>query len=445
MAKDYTNDESIANYGSGKTNFIVFCRNEHHKNELLTILIVSNNVEISAINSDYLIATRSHLVKEEYTIQIEQLLYGSSGNIQNTVTNHLRNKAQFVLIFGAKKLLLENRIYDELRNLYPNAYFIGGTTSGEIHKNIAVEDTLSATAVYMEKSEIRFASVVIESENYFEAAANLATKFAGKNLKHVFIISEGININGSRLVEGLTKQLPPGVTLSGGLSGDGKRFEETFVIANNYPKKNCIAAIAFYGENIKFGCSSMGGWSPFGIERLITKSKSNILYEFDGKPALDLYKEYLGEYAEELPAAGLYFPLMVHAKDYSRTFVRTIQGIDELQKALIFSGDIPVGHYAKLMKTNYDSLIAGSRQAAQTSLESLGINSANLAILVSGVGRKLVLNQMVSEEIDAVRYILGKETIFTGFYSYGEISPLNREASCELHNQTMTITLIAEV
>ena len=382
---------------------------------------------------------------EEYIMQIEQVLYDSSGIRHNTFTNDLKNKAQFVLVFGTKELLLEKRIYDELRDLYPSAYFIGGTTSGEIYKNIAVENTLSATAVYMEKSEIRFACAAIENDNCFEAAAELATKFEDKDLKHVFIISEGINVNGSEIVEGLTKHLPTDVTLSGGLTGDGNHFKETFVIANDYPKKNCIAAIAFYGENLKFGYGSMGGWSPFGIERVITKSKNNILYELDGKPALDLYKKYLGEFSEGLPATGLHFPLTVRSKDYSHTFVRTILGIDEQQNSLIFAGDVPEGHYARLMRANCDDLIDGSLQAAQISLDSIGGKSVNLAILVSCVGRKLVLNQMVSEEIDAARRILGNETIFTGFYSYGEISPLNRETICELHNQTMTITLVAEV
>jgi len=377
-------------------------------------------------------------------MQIEQLLYNNEGIRQNTAAIHLKDKAQFVLLFGEKNLLANNRIFDELRSFYPNAYFLGGTTSGEIYNNIATENTLSATAVYMEKTEVRFASIAIENGNYFEAAANLVAKFSIHNLKHIFIISEGININGSKLVEGLINMLPTGVTLSGGLAGDGNFYKETFVIANDYPKQNYIVAIGFYGENVNFGYASIGGWSPFGIDRVITKSKDNILYELDEKPALDLYKEYLGEYAEGLPAAGLYFPLMVRSKDHHRTFVRTIQRIDELKKALIFSGDVPEGYYAKLMKANFDSLIDGSRQAAQISLTSLGIHSANLAILVSCVGRKLVLNQMTSDEIVAARSVLGNETTFTGFYSYGEISSPNKDTICELHNQTMTITLIGE-
>jgi len=378
-------------------------------------------------------------------MQIEQLLYDSAGNRHPQGSPALGNKAQFVLIFGAKNLLLDNLIYDELRTLYPKAYLIGGTTAGEIYNNTATENTVSATAVYMEKAKVRFASITIENDKYFESAADLVAKFPIDDLKHVFIISEGININGSKLVEGFIKTLPAGVTLSGGLAGDGNLYKETFIIANDSPKQNRLVAIGFYGENAHFGYASIGGWSPFGIERVITKSKNNVLYELDGKPALDLYKEYLGEYAEGLPAAGLYFPLMVRSKDYHRTFVRTIQRVDEHKKTLIFSGDVPEGYYSKLMRANLDNLIDGSRQAAEISLSSLSANKASLAVLVSCVGRKLVLNQIVSEEIEAARNILGTDTIFTGFYSYGEISSPDKDTVCELHNQTMTITLIAEV
>jgi len=377
-------------------------------------------------------------------MQIEQILYDKTGNKTQNIANNLKDKAQFVLVFGSKNLLLEDQFYDELKALYPNAYLIGGTTAGEIYNTIATENTVSATAVYMEKTEVKFFTVDIDENKYAEAAAELVSKFPIEGLRHVFILSEGININGSKLVDGLIHSLPENVTLSGGLAGDGILYKETFIIANSYPKKNCLVAIGFYGDQVRFGYASIGGWAPFGIERIITKSKDNILYELDGKPALALYKEYLGEYATELPASGLYFPLMVRSADSRRTFIRTIQRVDETRNALVFSGDVPEGYYSKLMRSNFDKLIDGSKQAAKKSLTTLGREHAQLAILVSCVGRKLVLDQLTSEEIDAARSVLKEDTPFTGFYSYGEISSPDKNAICELHNQTMTITLIAE-
>ena len=381
---------------------------------------------------------------EVYTMQIEQILYDIFGNKTHTVENNLKDKAQFVLVFGSKNLLLKHQICDELKILYPKAYLIGGTTAGEIYNTIATENTISATAIYMENTDVEFSSVMIDADKYSEAASDLVSKLSTEGLRHVFILSEGININGSKLVDGLIHSLPENVTLSGGLAGDGTLYKETFIIANDYPKKNCLVAIGFYGNQVRFGYASIGGWAPFGIERIITKSKDNVLYELDDKPALALYKEYLGEYAADLPASGLYFPLLVRSADSKRTFIRTIQRVDETRNALVFSGDVPEGYYSKLMRSNSDKLIDGSRQPAKKSLVTLGKDHAQLAILVSCVGRKLVLDQLTSEEIDAARGVLKEDTIFTGFYSYGEISSPDKNATCELHNQTMTITLITE-
>ena len=376
-------------------------------------------------------------------MQVEQIIYDSSGRRNPAGAPILSNKAQFVLIFGNKEQLLQPHIYEELRQLYPAAYLLGGTTAGEIYEDMATDGTVSATAVYMERSEVRFASVAIEAGQYVQAAAALIDQLPTQGLRHVFVLSEGININGSKLADGLSHSLPEGVTLSGGLAGDGNNYQETFVLANARPQRDRLAAIGFYGAHIHFGYASQGGWSPFGIERLITRSQDNILYTFDDKPALALYRQYLGEYAEGLPAAGLYFPLMVRSPDYRHTFIRTIQRLNEDQDALVFSGDVPQGYYSKLMRSNFDRLIEGSREAARQSLEMIG-GTAELAILVSCVGRKLVLDQLTSEEVEAGRRIMGKETIFTGFYSYGEILSQPASTDCELHNQTMTITVLRE-
>jgi hypothetical protein len=192
------------------------------------------------------------------------------------------------------------------------------------------------------------------------------------------------------------------------------------------------------------GFGSLGGWDPFGPERLVTRSKGNILYEMDGRSALDLYKTYLGEHAQGLPATGLLFPLCLRTSERPTPFVRTILGIDEEERSMTFAGDVPEGAYARLMKANFDRLIDGATGAARTSMEALGSSSPDLAILISCVGRKLVLKQRVEEEVEGVREVLGERPALTGFYSYGEISPFGPRTHCELHNQTMTITTFSE-
>jgi hypothetical protein len=209
-------------------------------------------------------------------------------------------------------------------------------------------------------------------------------------------------------------------------------------------ERGAVIAVGFYGERLRIGYASLGGWDPFGPERRITRSAGNVLYELDGRSALALYKLYLGDHAAKLPASGLLFPLSVRETAGAPGVVRTILAVDEETSTLTFAGDMPQGALAQLMKANFDRLIDGAVGAARTSYEAVGGSSPDLALLISCVGRKMVLKQRVEEEVEGVRDVLGERTVLAGFYSYGEISPFTPDARCELHNQTMTITTFAE-
>jgi len=357
----------------------------------------------------------------------------------------LSSDAQLLLAFGSPQILQQDSLIDELRKLYPRACICGCSTAGEIYGTSVTDDSLVVTAVFLEKSSIKYSEIGITSAaDSFAAGENLAGSLAKEGLKHVFVLSEGLQINGSDLVKGLGKGLPEDVKITGGLAGDGVRFKETFVILNSRPQRNKIAVIGFYGSGLKIGYGSVGGWDPFGPERVITRSKGNILYELDGKSALALYKQYLGEHAQGLPATGLLFPLSVREQEAGYSRVRTILAVDEREQSLTFAGDIPTGAYARLMKANFDRLIDGATGAARRSKEILADKTADLAILVTCVGRKLIFKQRTEEEIETVRDILGPAACLTGFYSYGEIAPAETDLESALHNQTMTITAFSE-
>jgi hypothetical protein len=109
-----------------------------------------------------------------------------------------------------------------------------------------------------------------------------------------------------------------------------------------------------------------------------------------------------------------------------------------------FAGNLPQGSKVRLMKGSFDRLIDGSSIAAKNSIACAEMSCPELAILVSCVGRKLVLQDRTDEEVQVVQQIFGERTCLAGFYSYGEISPFNPATHCELHNQTMTITTFSE-
>jgi hypothetical protein len=378
-------------------------------------------------------------------MQIEQTRWSQSKGWMPSPAGKLGANVQLVLLFGSPDCLKQTAWQDDIESTYPNAHRIGCSTAGEIYGTEVTDETLVATAIAFEHTRLHGVSLKLgDVSDSFQAGEQLANSLPGESLVHVLVFSDGKNVNGSELVAGLTQHLPEGVTLTGGLAGDGDRFQETLVLWDAPPEPNIIAVIGLYGERIKVGFGSLGGWDAFGPERLVTRSAGNILYELDGQPALGLYKKYLGEYAKDLPASGLLFPLSLRTAA-GESVVRTILGINEAEHSLTFAGDMPLGGRARLMKANFDRLIDGAVAAAQTSYAAVGKTSPELALLISCVGRKLVLKQRIEEEVEGVQDVLGQDTVLAGFYSYGEISPFTPAARCELHNQTMTITTFSEV
>ena len=378
-------------------------------------------------------------------MKVEQRLWQAASGWQPSAPGELGGAARLVLVFGATPLLRDAARLAEIAAGYPAAIVAGCSTAGEICGTRVRDDTLTLTAVAFDKTKVSLAETAIGCAADSRAAgARLAQALAGDGLAHVLVFSGGLKVNGTELAAGLREHLPERVAVTGGLAGDGDRFRHTLVCAGGSAAEARVAAVGFYGDSLKIGCGSLGGWDPFGPERLITRAEGNVLFELDGQPALDLYRKYLGDHALGLPATALLFPLLLRSNSGGDGLVRTILGIDEQAGSMTFAGDMPEGAHARLMKANFDRLIDGAAGAAKSGLSQLGGTPAELAVLVSCVGRKLVLRQRIEEEVEGVRRVLGSQAALTGFYSYGELCPQGDARSCELHNQTMTITAFAE-
>lgn len=344
-----------------------------------------------------------------------------------------------VLCFGPVQLAREQ--LPHLTNLYPNAVITGCSTAGEILADNVYEASLSISILSFNTAWVKAVHCdVVEQSN--KTGFRLAQQLPEEGLQHVLIFSDGLQINGTGLAKSLTDNLPKGVTVSGGLAADDDRFQQTWVWLAGKVCTGCIVAVGLYGHSLNINFGSFGGWDAFGPERLVTKAQGNVLYELDQLPALALYKEYLGQHAKGLPSSALLFPLSIRAGDDQDERVRTILSVDETTSSMTFAGDIPENKYVRLMRANFERLIEGAGTAAE---QAFADNNADFALLVSCVGRKMVLKQRIEEEVEAVANILGATTKLCGFYSYGELSPLSDKTSgCTLHNQTMTITTISE-
>ena len=350
-----------------------------------------------------------------------------------------------VVVFGGSGITAESEPLQALINSCKGATMMGCSTSGEIFETFIYDDSLSVAVMEFEKTNIATASAISKSgEDSFAAGQSIARELLRDDLAGIFVLSDGTTVNGSELVRGLNDVVPSNVVITGGLAGDGTAFESTWVLNNEGVHNNMIQAVAFYGDAVSIGHGSKGGWDIFGPERSVTKSKNNVLYELDGQPALELYKTYLGDRAEGLPGTALLFPLALREESGAeKSVVRTILSVNEEDQSMTFAGDVPEGHRVQLMKANFDRLIEGAADAAVKTVESASSESPVLSIAISCVGRRLVLGERTDEELEATMDALPEGSEQIGFYSYGEISPY-ASGSCDLHNQTMTLTTITE-
>lgn len=353
--------------------------------------------------------------------------------------------AQLILVFGDRGLLAQGEFYPTLRERFDGARIVSCSSGGDILGDRSVDGGLIATAIKFSSSWIEAAEADLSSpEDSERVGSTIARRLSPVGLRHVLIFAEGLAVNGSALARGVSSALPSGVTVSGGLAGDGDRFEATLVGLDGVPQPRRVVAVALYGGDLAVGTGSFGGWEPFGPEREITRSNGNVLYEIDGRPALDFYKELLGPLGYALPASGLSFPLQIWRTEDERRLTRTILSVDERARSLTYAGDVPTGWKARLLRTDLDWLIEAAGTAAGQVEKDPAVREHRLALAVSCIGRKLLLQRRTDEELRNVLDVLGPDTYMAGFYSYGELAPAFGFSACDLHNQTMTLTVMGE-
>jgi hypothetical protein len=349
--------------------------------------------------------------------------------------------AELVLAFSDAEYFRSPEGYQALRSIFPAAHIVGCSSSGSICNTQISDSDIVVTAVKLEKGRVEVVSAEVASgEDLHALATRLMSGLEGADLRHAFVLSDGLSVNGSDLARGLNSA---GISVTGGLAGDGARFTSTWVMADAPAAQNVVAIVGFYGD-LAAKCGCVAGWHEFGAERRVTRSSGNVVFEIDNEPALAIYTKYLGEQAKDLPGSGLRFPLSIRPTAQDEPVIRTLLGIDAAAQSLTFAGDVPRGSFCRLMKTDVNSLIDGSGMAADAAKSGADAKTG-LCLIVSCVGRRLVMGQLTEEELDIVRERLGPGSAIAGFYSYGELAPFANAEGCRLHNQTMTLTTLSEL
>ncbi|MDD2326156.1 MAG: FIST N-terminal domain-containing protein [Alphaproteobacteria bacterium] len=374
-------------------------------------------------------------------------LAGGKDEIESLLDRVIAFDPHFLLLFAAPSLLQDESIKRLISFKLEGRQFIGCSTAGEISAQGHLANTLSILAMRFDATEVRTATATVSSSaQSTQAGGQLAESLKGPKLQGVIVFTPGIGVNGDHIVEGIVSSLGRQISLSGGLAGDETAFKSTQTICNGDFYTDRLVAVGFYGDAIVLSTGSEGGWRTFGPARRVTKSVDNVLYELDNKPALQLYKQYLGEKARQLPASGLAYPFALLRDDRTTSgLIRSALNIDHENEALVMAGNVPEGAKVCLMHADVFALTQGAAQAAAEALRTHdGPEENGCALLVSCVGRRMVLGIDVDDEVEAVVDSFLPGTPLAGFYAYGEICSAGTLGKAELHNQTMTITYITE-
>ncbi len=378
-----------------------------------------------------------------YNISYEKMAWSGIENVPSESSEN-----EFLLIFASRDLLEQPQWLEPLRNRFPKTPFIYCSTAGEINRNLINEETAQCSLVQFDKTMVKInIDNVVGYKNSFELGKAMVKRIDMDQLKHILIFVDGQIVNSDDLLSGMQVETQKDVLISGGVSGDGNRFTKTLVGLNDDLKPGNVVLIGLYGDNVRIGTSYQGGWDIFGVEKMITKSEGNVLHEIDQENALDLYKKYLGQYANELPGSALLFPISIKSQDSDSYIVRTILSVDEKNKTMTFAGNVPEGSNIRFMKSSVESLIQAAAVAGAEAIKQISDEKAEaqLALFVSCVGRKTAMGSRAEEEVEAALEQMPENVNVVGFFSYGEIAPNKNNRINYLHNQTMTITTIGEL
>jgi len=356
----------------------------------------------------------------------------------------LDSAATLVLVFGPAAMHDAQGAFDEVRHAFPCAVIAGASSGTVIGDGAVCDATLVVSVTRFEASQIRAFSAPATEETFRTGRALARSLCEDGEPVAVLAWADGLLVNGPELVRGASQALPAHVVLSGGMAADGIDYERTWVVADGQLCSGMATLVGLFGPHLRVRSACGGGSVGFGPRRRVTHAVGNVVYELDGQPALRLYEQYLGRCAAALPASASHFPLSVYReRQRDAPIIRYVLGIDRERRSLRFAGDVPRGSIVQLARAGREDLLkAADEVAGACHAEGVG-SGAMLMLLVSCIGRRIVLGEQVEEEIELLAEGLSEGSSQVGFYSYGEIAG-SSIVPCDLHNMTLALTTISE-
>jgi len=321
---------------------------------------------------------------------------------------------------------------------------MGATTDGEIYANKEdgvneVDGHIICMLIEMNPSSMEMTFIQIdENQDAFSIGEHIGM-WAKSSFSTCSIITltSGLSFDNDAYTQGiLSREID---YVFGGASGDGLLLEETTVFSNNMVSNHGVVALALDKSKIDILGSRAFGWKGIGKERIVTKASKNIVYEIDGQPAVDFYKNYLDITADDMPHVGIEYPLEVRLRN-GQVVYRAVLDIDEEHNSLVFAGHVEEKARVRISAPRGRNIINEVKTSVVKVLKENPNFEPELALLFPCCSRKQVLGHLTSLEIESV-YNNSKVPMI-GFFAYGEIGAF--PGGYCFHNETFVTAFLRE-
>ena len=185
-----------------------------------------------------------------------------------------------------------------------------------------------------------------------------------------------------------------------------------------------VSGVMMSLEAVPVAAALTQGCSPIGEIRRITSCEQNILIEIDGKPALDVFKEDIGEIlARDLSkvAGYIFAALPVSGSDTGDYLVRNLTGIDPEQGLLAIGEYVEPGDHIMFCRRDHDSAVEDMRRMLGDLRKRAGNAPIRGGLYYSCCARGPNQFGENSEELALIAEELGDFPL-VGFFANGEIS-----------------------
>ena len=336
------------------------------------------------------------------------------------------------------------QILQKVDEAFPGIELIGGTTEGEMSSELGFEQDSLTLIVFCSKTITISAGIGRNVAQDAVAAATSAVRQARSqhedDIQFCLTFPESLTISNEVILESLESALGKKVPVFGGLTAGQHPSKQTYQFCKTEVCSNSVPVLLFSGP-IQFSHGVANGWHPIGKAGQVTKAINNVVYEINNQPALSFYHHYLGT----LPPTSEY-PLALLDPLSDLHYMRAPSGIyDETIGSITFFGDVPEGAVVQITEASHDDILAASSQSVQQALDSYSGKSPDTALFFSCVGRRQLLGSRTKEEHALAQKLLGEALPSCGFYTNGEISPLQDRGSSHIHNETFVTLLLGEV